>query len=97
MHGYCDGSGKAYPAVVYLRIIPREKDAGKLVVVFVVVRTRVNPIKPVTLPRIEICSELLLGCFIASILKPLSIQINGVYLWSDSQIVLSWIHLPPKK
>ncbi|GBN08974.1 hypothetical protein AVEN_163245-1 [Araneus ventricosus] len=97
MHGYCDGSGKAYSAVVYLRIIARYKDAGKVVVVFVASKTRVNPIEPVTFPRIEMCSALLLARLSASILKTLPIQINGVYLWSDSQIVLSWIHLPPKK
>ncbi|GBO17995.1 hypothetical protein AVEN_3576-1 [Araneus ventricosus] len=97
VHGYCDGSGKAYSAVVYLRIIPREKDAGKVVVVFVAAKTRVNSIEPVTLPRIELCSALLLARLSAPILETLSIQINGVYLWSDSQIILSWIHLPPKK
>ncbi|GBN24672.1 hypothetical protein AVEN_70360-1 [Araneus ventricosus] len=97
MHGYCDGSGKAYSAMVYLRIIPCEKDAGKVVVVFVAANTRVNPIEPVTLPRIEMHSALLLAPLSAPILKPLPIQMNGVYLWSDSQIVLSWIHLPPRK
>ncbi|GBO10179.1 hypothetical protein AVEN_247267-1 [Araneus ventricosus] len=97
MHGYCDGSGKAYSTVVDLRVIPRENDAGKVVVVFVAAKTRVNPIEPVTLPRIELCSALLLARLSASILETLQIQINGAYLWSDSQIVLSWIHLPLKK
>ncbi|GBM49058.1 hypothetical protein AVEN_155817-1 [Araneus ventricosus] len=88
MYGYCDGSLKAY-SVVYFRIIPRKRDAGKVVIVFVSAKTRVNPIEPVTLHRIELCS--------ASILEALLIQINGIYLWSDSQIVLNCIHLPPKK
>ncbi|GBL78910.1 hypothetical protein AVEN_48885-1 [Araneus ventricosus] len=30
-------------------------------------------------------------------LSGLPIQLNGVNLWSDSQNVLNWIHLPPKK
>ncbi|GBM63634.1 hypothetical protein AVEN_174016-1 [Araneus ventricosus] len=88
MYGYCDGSGKAY-SVVYFRIIPRKRDAGKVVIVFVSAKTRINPIEPVTLHRIELCS--------ASILETLLIQINGIYLWSDSQIVFNCIHLPPKK
>ncbi|GBL81080.1 hypothetical protein AVEN_83152-1 [Araneus ventricosus] len=93
MNGYCDGSSKAYSAVVYLRIIPCKRDAGKVLVA----KTWVNPIESVTLPRIEMCSALLLARLSASILETLPIQIKGVYLWSDSQIVLSWIHLPPKK
>ncbi|GBM24808.1 hypothetical protein AVEN_245054-1 [Araneus ventricosus] len=97
MHEYCDGSGKAYSAVVYLRVIPRGKDAGKVVVVFVVAKTRVNPIEPVTLPRLDTWSPLVLACLSASILKTLPIQNNGEYLRSDSQIVLNWIHLPPKR
>ncbi|GBM88690.1 hypothetical protein AVEN_104103-1 [Araneus ventricosus] len=32
MYGYYDGSGKTYSAVEYLGIIPRKKDAGKVVV-----------------------------------------------------------------
>ncbi|GBM75820.1 hypothetical protein AVEN_8428-1 [Araneus ventricosus] len=56
MHGYCDGSGNASSAVVYIRIIPLKKDDGKVVVVFVVAKTRVNPIEPVTLPRIVMFS-----------------------------------------
>ncbi|GBM22158.1 hypothetical protein AVEN_190816-1 [Araneus ventricosus] len=43
------------------------------------------------------CSALMLARLSASIFEILSIKINGVYLWCDSQIVLSWIHFPPKK
>ncbi|GBM42373.1 hypothetical protein AVEN_130256-1 [Araneus ventricosus] len=97
MHGYCDRSGKAYSAMVHLRIIPRKRVAEKVVIVFVAAKTGVNPIEPVTLNRIEMYSAFLLARLSSTILETLPIQINGVYLWSDSQIVSSWIHLPPKK
>ncbi|GBM63636.1 hypothetical protein AVEN_174018-1 [Araneus ventricosus] len=77
MYVYCDGSSKAYSAV-YIRIISHKRDAGKVVTVFVSAKTRVNPIEPVTLPRIELCSALLLAHLSASILETLPIQINGL-------------------
>ncbi|GBM17091.1 hypothetical protein AVEN_133347-1 [Araneus ventricosus] len=96
MHRYCDVSGKVYSEVAYFRIIPRGKDAETVVVVFGAAKTRVNPVEPVTIPRIELCSAFLLARLSASNLDTLPIQNNGVYLWSDSQIVLSWMHMPPK-
>ncbi|GFX00278.1 uncharacterized protein TNCV_297671 [Trichonephila clavipes] len=47
IHGFCDGAGKAYAAVVYLRTL---SSSGDISVNFVAAKTRVNPLKHVTLP-----------------------------------------------
>lgn len=94
IHGFCDGSGKAYAAVVYLRTISA---LGEISVNFVAAKTKVNPLKHVTLPRIELCAALLLSQLCSAILESLPFHVNKIYLWSDSQIALTWIESPPVK
>ena len=59
-------------------------------------KTRVAPIKPLTLPRLELSATILaarLGDFIVRSFQHAiasSFQLN-THLWSDSQIVLHWI------
>lgn len=55
--GFSDASMRAYGAVVYLRSIDRE---GKISVRLVASKSRVAPIKIVTLPRLELCASVLL-------------------------------------
>ncbi|GFS65116.1 DUF1758 domain-containing protein [Trichonephila clavipes] len=47
LHGFCDASTKAYAAVVYLK--------SKQEIHFVSAKTRVAPIKQLTIPRLELC------------------------------------------
>lgn len=94
LHGFCDGSGKAYAAVIYFRSISSN---GKISINFVVAKTRVNPIKHVTLPRIELCAAYLLSQLCSLVVEAVPIVIKEIYLWSDSQIVLNWINSPPTK
>lgn len=57
-------------------------------------KTRVAPIKQLTLPKLELMAALIgarLLSFIHSAMTDLYPTLE-VYLWSDSQIVLSWLH-----
>lgn len=94
IHGFSDGSGKAHAAVIYLRVI---SCTGEVSVSFIAAKTRVNPLKHVTLPRIELCAALLLSRLCHAILQILPMTIEDIFFWSDSQIVLSWIDAPPIK
>ena len=90
LHVFCDSSTKAYGAVAYLR------HSGSTILLMA--KSRVASIKAVTLPRLELLPILLganLTNYIAQILEPI---INGfqIYLWSDSQIVLSWLNSKKK-
>ena len=51
LHGFCDASNKAFAAVIYLRT---EHANGVVEVNFVASKTRVTPIKPQTIPRLEL-------------------------------------------
>jgi len=52
-------------------------------------KTRVAPIKSLTLPRLELMAAVMEAKLMQHIHNSLSIQ--NVYLWSDSQIVIHWI------
>ena len=54
--GFCDASKKAYTAVVYLRM----KIQAGFRVKFLTSKTRVSPLQPQTIPRLELLSALLL-------------------------------------
>ena len=55
--GFCDASLRAYSAVVYL---VTESESG-VQVDFVISKTRVSPLKPQTIPRLELLSAVLLA------------------------------------
>lgn len=92
LHGFCDASPRAYAAVVYLRAI-----SDSIQVTLVAAKTRVAPVQPVTLPRLELCGALLLSELIVAIQKSISFPIDQTFLWCDSTITLSWITNPPTK
>lgn len=57
LHGFADASERAYAAVVYLRTGHGGRDVG---VSLVMSKTRVAPLKPVSLLRLELCAALML-------------------------------------
>ncbi|GFX53933.1 integrase catalytic domain-containing protein [Trichonephila clavipes] len=87
--GFCDASTKAYAAVVYLK--------SKHEIHLVSAKTRVAPIKQLTIPRLELCEALLLAELISVIQKALRTKPAECFLWTDSTIVLSWLMKPPIK
>ncbi|XP_070577615.1 uncharacterized protein [Ptychodera flava] len=86
LHVFGDASTKAYGAVAYLR---HEQNTA-----LIMSKTRVAPIKTVTLPRLELMATLIaarLAKFIRESLAKL-VNITRCVLWSDSQIVIHWVN-----
>ena len=81
LHIFVDSSQQAYGASAYL-VTGNESE-------FIIARNRVAPIKTLTLPRLELMAAVL-GSRLYDKLKRV-LQPMKTYLWSDSQIVLSWI------
>ncbi|GBM70954.1 hypothetical protein AVEN_40454-1, partial [Araneus ventricosus] len=94
LHGFCDASSKAYAAVKYIHVLT---DTGEIFLTFVAAKTRVAPLKQLTIPRLELCSALLLAQLYQSVISSISVLIHSTFLWSDSQIALCWISSPPSK
>ncbi|GBN83092.1 hypothetical protein AVEN_233324-1 [Araneus ventricosus] len=85
LHGFCDASSKAYAAIIYIRVLT---DTGEIFVTFVAAKTRVAPLKQLTIPKLELCSALLLAQLYQSVISSISVLIHSTFLWSDSQIAL---------
>ncbi|GFW77330.1 integrase catalytic domain-containing protein [Trichonephila clavipes] len=88
VHGFCDSSETAYCAVIYIR----SKDATQTVVSRLLTsKTRVSSVKPQFLPRLELCSVLLLANLLQATLPTLTVPISETFAWSDSKITLTWL------
>ena len=87
--GFSDASEKAYCGVVYLRSLDM---AGGVYTSLVMAKTRVAPIKRVTLPRLELCGAHLLSQLMKHLQEILAIPTSNLYAFTDSTIVLYWIY-----
>ena len=58
LHGFCDSSEKAYGACLYLRSVNQQ---GEVKTKLLCSKSRVAPVKKITLPQLELCAALLLA------------------------------------
>lgn len=92
LHGFSDASLVGYAAVVYLRI---ERSDKTVHVRQIISKTRVAPLKQMTLPRLELCGAHLLAQLIAYCLSVLNeLSFTSHYLWCDSTVALTWLKTP---
>ena len=89
LHGFSDSSKEVYSAVVYLRLIY----AGAVKVSFLASKTKVAPLKALTIPKLELLGCLLLSKLVSQIVTSIGIRvgINAIICWSDSEVALAWI------
>ncbi|GFX27788.1 integrase catalytic domain-containing protein [Trichonephila clavipes] len=93
LHGFADASSLAYAAAIYCR----QKHNGKIKVQLLVSKTKVAPVKQVSIPRLELCGAHLLSKLFKSVLRTLKYYTFDVFAWTDSRIVLSWLSGHPRK
>ena len=58
-------------------------------------KTKVAPLKPPTIPRLEPYAAHLLGILLSHTAEVLGITLSDIYTWTDSAITLGWLNLPP--
>lgn len=95
LHGFCDASLNGYAAVCYFRSI----SSSGIRTYFICSRSRVSPLKTISIPRLELCSALLLSHLIEFIQQTYAgiVSVSKIFAWTDSTISLCWIKSSPHK
>ncbi|GFW90513.1 integrase_H2C2 domain-containing protein [Trichonephila clavipes] len=88
LHAFSDASEKAYVSSIYLKSI---STLGEVKVCLVMSKSLVSPLKQISIPRLELCGAVLTAKWM-KVKEALNLQITAVQFWSDSTIVISWIH-----
>lgn len=94
IHGFSDASMNAYAATVYLRV---ENLDGQICTKLIASRTRVAPVKTISLPRLELCGALLLSRLLKQVGEAMRQPTSNMFAWTDSLIVIAWLSGEPNK
>lgn len=89
LHGFCDSSKTLYCAVIYVRVLT---ESG-VKVFFWTSKTKVSPLKVLTIPRLELLGCVLLSELIKDVNRSIGdrILIKRTVCWTDSTVALCWI------
>ncbi|XP_074032056.1 uncharacterized protein [Leptinotarsa decemlineata] len=90
-HGYCDASQTAYGACIYIRC---SDTLGNCTSNLYCAKTRVAPLKVLTIPRLELSGALLLAELVDKA-RSSSWNIEKIIYWCDCTICISWINTSP--
>ena len=88
LHHFSDASEKAYGVVSYLRSQDRE---GRTYSSIVMAKSRLAPLKTLTIPRLELQAATLATRQDALLRRELDIELEPSQFWTDSSIVLQYI------
>ncbi|XP_055622743.1 uncharacterized protein LOC129766252 [Toxorhynchites rutilus septentrionalis] len=87
LHVFTDAGESAYGCVGFLRIIVE----GIVKCSLIVARSKVAPLKQLSIPRLELQAAVLGARMATTIRQNHSLNIQQMFYWTDSQTVLSWI------
>lgn len=94
LHGFSDASKLAYAAAVYVRVVDNN---GDVYVTLVTAKTKVAPIKQVSIPRLELCGAVLVTRLLVEVAEVLKISKEFIHAWTDSTVVLAWLNSHPSR
>ncbi|GFV61616.1 uncharacterized protein TNCV_187741 [Trichonephila clavipes] len=92
IHGFADASERCYGAAVYCK---SKNLKSETLVRLITSKSRVAPIKSLTIPRLELCAAVLLAKLVKRVVAALQLETAELYVWSDSMIVLAWLRKEP--
>ncbi|GFS46902.1 integrase catalytic domain-containing protein [Nephila pilipes] len=88
IHTFVDASKTAYAACIFLR---SESCRGSVTVQLLQARSRLAPLKTITIPRLELMAAVIGARLFSSMKQALKLSYMKTYFWTDSSTVLTWI------
>lgn len=94
LHHFCHASQVAYASVTYLTGVNAE---GEISCTFVQGRSRLAPLKQLTIPRLELCAAVMAVKGEERVKKELQATLHESVFWTDSTVVLGYINNDDKR
>ncbi|GBN91326.1 hypothetical protein AVEN_133422-1, partial [Araneus ventricosus] len=91
LQGFADASEAAYEAVVYLQCFYQ---SNSVKVTILANKSRVAPIRAISIPRLKLCACVLLAQLVQKIHSSLRSELSNIVLHTDSTIALAWLNTP---
>ena len=88
LHCFSDASFVGYGVAIYLRMVDEE---GNVEVTLVMGKSRVSPLKPTTVPRLELTAATVSAKIAALVMEELRMKLIEIFFWVDNKIVLGYI------
>lgn len=83
MHCFCDASKDAYATAIYLS----RNNHGQFCTHLLCSKTKVAPLKTITIPKLELCASLLGAQLLNEVKGSFAINVP-IFLWSDSKVAV---------
>lgn len=80
LHGFSDASEQAYGAWIY---IVCKSSSGEMSCALMCSKSRVAPLKILSLPRLELCRALLLARLMKMLMTGLNVTVHSKFFWTD--------------
>ncbi|XP_048001871.1 uncharacterized protein LOC125238571 [Leguminivora glycinivorella] len=88
LHVYADASELAYACVAYWRLVYPD---GSIELILIASKTRVSPLKPISIPRLELQAALIASRLALVIKDSHRKKPTRTYFWTESMTVLQWL------
>ncbi|XP_062698475.1 uncharacterized protein LOC115257886 [Aedes albopictus] len=92
-HVFMDASQEYYSCAVYFRFTHE----GVSKCALVSAKTKVGPLRPLSIPRMELLAATLGVRLLDTVLANHDVKVSRRFLWTDSSTVLHWIAADPRK
>lgn len=86
-HCFGDAPKKAYSAAIFVRV----QHGDEISVQLLQAKSRVAPLKSLTIPRLELMASVITTRLASSVKSALSMEAATTYFWTDSSTALAWI------
>lgn len=93
LHVFVDASESASAAVAYFRIL----NDHEIHVAFVSSKSKVAPLCPISIPRMELTAVVLGSRLANAIVKGHDFEIHDTHFCTDSNTILTWLRSDPRK